>query len=142
MVGRIIPAQDAAKELGLSQSTLHIKGGIHDQFKIQTDGKIVLYEIDRYLTYMELRDSTIAQVSLFIEYLDKMDSLQYTTIAIIGRVHRAGVATCALGYEKSLQLADHFREYYPFHWKRYHAYYGYNCPDYQRKELFKGRKRA
>jgi len=84
------------------------------------------FDIQGYRKREDFKVELVAVIGLFIEYMNKVEGWTYEQIARAGRINtHQQVNNHELGYRASLQMALRFRYAYPFHFKRFHEFYGW-----------------
>ena len=101
------------------------KYGRYSDFRYETEGKAVMFDIDGFQKYNDLKVEMTEKTKLFIEYLRHEENMTYAKISTIAKISFQSVSDLKLGYKLALKLCVRFRDLYPFHWRRFHDYYGY-----------------
>lgn len=118
--------QQAAEVLGVTSSALCVSGKYKDFYTKSPKGtRDAYFDMVGYLRKEDIKTALVAQVSLFTEYLNKIEGFTYQRIADVGKVSFQTVNSCSMGYKTSLQAAVRFRCKFHKEWKAYHEFYNY-----------------
>lgn len=116
----------ACEQLGITSSAICVSKKYKDYYKKSDKGtRNASFDLNGFTAHNDTKKELVEKVSLFTEYLNKVEDMTYEQIAKVGRVTLQQVAGLNMGYVSSLKLALRFREFYPFHFKRFHQYYSW-----------------
>ena len=122
-----IPLKEAAELLGVCDTVFYTSKKYEPYFKPSVDGKrnTACFNYQAYAKHDDLKYELTEKTKLFVEYMHYIEGWDYTKIAKVGNIHVQSIHMHSFGYERALEICLKFRNYYPFHFKRFDAYYGF-----------------
>jgi len=121
-----IPVMTACERLGISNAAICISAKYKPFYKkSDPDKRNAMFNLDEYIKKEDLKKELIEKTKLFTEYLYYIEGLSYTQIGRIAGVGFQTLHSCNFGYKAALKICVRFREFYKFHWSRFHLYYNY-----------------
>lgn len=122
-----IPIKQACEYLGITDGAI-VTSKKYKRFYRKSDaGKYnASFDLKNFVKYQDMQEEFTEKTKLFTEYLFHIEEMSYTKIASLGKTHIQNVSGLTYGYETAKRIFKACNEFYPFHTKRFHLYYGFS----------------
>lgn len=83
------------------------------------------FALDAFRKAEETKETLLERTKLLTEYLYHIEGMTYTEMSEISGVGLQSVWQCSYGFDSAFKLALSIRNERPFHFERFHKYYGW-----------------
>ena len=124
---RYIPIKVAADQIGVTDSCLYTDSLKYRPFlrKFVSGEEEAGFDLKGFLAREELKTELVEKTRLLTEYLFHEEGVTYTEIGEIAGVTPQQISMCNFGYDTALKIAKGIRNVKPYHFERFHKYYGW-----------------
>ena len=123
----MITVNEAARRLELSKVAIY-HGKKYQPFIKRVPGKnTTLFDYKGYTQWQEHCIELTEKTRLLTEYLYHIEKMTYAEIARLADTNIQNIFCCNFGYKVAVKIARAIRQHRPFHWQRFHEYYGWEA---------------
>jgi len=136
----MIPLEEAAALLGMDSSGILTNRKYKPFIRYADKGKKnAAFDYSGFIKYDNAKEELREKTMLFTEYLNKLENVRYQDIAKVAGVSTQSIGNLSYGHKAAMKIVTAFMTFRPFHFIRFHEYYGYR---YTLDELIEKRRVA